>query len=215
MRLLRHKDDRIKLFSLATVALLIWRTLIVGSRIMIFVMFAMMFQSWLFVVVSFHYMLMFVFVYYQMRYSAEPLTSKHVYNFVTPFVYIFDFCLNWLHGPTSYWYLTCYVPMYIENVLMSGLVLWNASTTPNPAWYMVPGCVCVIVMFPLGVLAQLAYYLYWHPKLPLLPLPRRTFGDFLAKIEKEEEAVKMENNNRIFLATSSLSSSSHLDDLSR
>jgi len=36
----------------------------------------------------------------------------------------------------------CYVPMYLENVLMSGLVLWSVSTTPSPAWYIVPGCVC-------------------------------------------------------------------------
>jgi len=29
----------------------------------------------------------------------------------------------------------------------------------------VPGCVCVMVMFPLGILVQLAYYRYWHPKI--------------------------------------------------
>jgi len=110
---------------------------------------------------------MFALVFYQMRLAKENLglIARVVYNIVTPFIYIFDFCVNWLAGPTRYWYLMCYVPMYCENLLMSGLCLWYAITRPTSAWYIVPGCLCVIVMFPLGVLIQLAYYRYWHPNV--------------------------------------------------
>jgi len=163
LRLQKNEGIKNKLFSLATLALIIWRTLIIGSRIMIFVLFASMFQSLLYVIIGFHYLLMFAMVFYQMRFTTEPLISKIVYNIVTPFVYIFDFCrMNWLKGPTLYGYVMCYVPMYYENVVMSALVLWHVNTLPSPAWYTVPGCICVIVMFPLGVLVQLAYYRYWH-----------------------------------------------------
>ena len=36
---------------------------------------------------------------------------------------------------------------------------------PSPAWFIVPGSVSVMVMFPLGVLSQMAYYRYWHPNV--------------------------------------------------
>jgi len=150
---------------MATLALLVWRTLIVGSRILAFVLFATVFQYWLFAVVGFHYVIMFAMVFYQMRLGKKKFIRRLVYNIVTPLVYVFDFCINWLEGPTRYWYLICYVPMYVENVLMSGLVLWYVSTTPSPAWYIVPGCVCVLLMFPMGVLVQLTYYRRWHPKV--------------------------------------------------
>jgi len=165
VRLQKDEDEQIKFLSKATPALIIWRTLIVGSRIFAFLLFATVFQYWLFVVVGFHYLLMFALVFYQLRLGKKKLIRRLVYNIVTPLVYIFDFCLNWLEGPTRYWYLICYVPMYLENVLMSGLVLWSVSTTPSPAWYIVPGCVSVILMFPMGVLVQLAYYRYWHPRV--------------------------------------------------
>jgi len=151
---------------------------------MIFVMFALVFQSWLFAFVGFHYLLTFALVLYQMQLRGLPLITRIIYTLITPFAYIFDFCLNWLAGPSRYWYLICYVPMYIENVLMSGLVLWNVSTTPSPAWYMVPGCVCVIVMFPLGVLAQLAYYHYWHPTIKTTCLPIMTWSEFLNVVKE-------------------------------
>jgi len=176
IRQLKQEESQIKTFSMATVAQLVWRTLIVGSRILIFVLFALLFRYWLFVVVGVHYLLMVALVYYQLH-----LTDKHkqlivriVYNIVTPFVYIFDFCMNWLEGPTRYWYLMCYVPMYCENLLMSGLCLRSAITAPTSAWYMVPGCLCVVVMFPLGVLVQLAYYRYWHLKAPIGPVIKST-----------------------------------------
>ena len=159
-------NKQIKTFSMAAVALITWRTLIVGSRIMAFVLFALLFQHWLFVVIGVHYLLMFALVFYQMRFAKEKekLITRVVYNIVTPLVYIFDYCVNWLEGPLRYWYAMCYVPMYCENVLMSALGLWYVSTTPSPDWYIVPGCICVIVAFPLAVLVQAIYYRTWHPK---------------------------------------------------
>jgi len=154
---------------IVSVALISWRALIVGSRIFIFVLFASVFHNLLIVIIVFHYLLMFALVFYHLRSSMEPSIvgtetpsiSRIVYNIVTPFLYIFDFFrAYWLEGFTLNGYLMCYVPMYLENVLMSGLVLWSVSTTPSPAWYIVPGCVSVILMFPMGVLVQLAYYRY-------------------------------------------------------
>ena len=165
VRLQRKEEAQIETLSMATVALIAWRSLIVGSRMLVFILFASFFQYWLFVVVGCHYLLMFALVFYQMRFTNHKIIKRVVYNVVTPLVYIFDFCVNWLAGPTTYWFVMCYVPMFCENVLMSGLVLWYASSTPSPAWYIAPGCVCVMVMFPLGVLVQLAYYRYWHPKV--------------------------------------------------
>ena len=177
VRLQKSEDRQIETVSMATVALLTWRTLIVGSRMLSFILFALLFHYWLFVIIAVHYLLMFALVFYQHRFTAEKSLTQHaVYNVVTPFIYIFDFCLNVCEGPSRYWCVMCYVPMYCENLLMSGLGLWFASTTPSPAWYIVPGCVAVIVMFPIGVLAQVAYYRYWHPNPPftkflIAPIP--------------------------------------------
>ena len=168
VRLQKPEETQIKTFSVATGALIIWRTLIVGSRILAFVLFASLFYYWLYIVIGFHYVLMFSLVFYQMRLTEDVgLISRVVYNVVTPFVYIFDFCVNWLAGPTRYWYVMVYVPMYCENLLMSALGLWHAFTTPSPDWYIVPICLCVITAFPLGVLVQAAYYRYWHPNVTL------------------------------------------------
>jgi len=185
VRLQLLEENQIKLLSMATVALFIWRALIVGSRILVFVLFALIFRYWLFVLIGCHYLLMFALVFYQMRLTETKVLTRAVYNVITPLVYTFDFCINWLDGPSRYWYLMCYVPMYIENVLMSGLVLWYVSTMASPAWYMVPGCVCVIVMFPLGVLVQLVYYRYWHPRVPFMRHPYLTFSEFLTEIQEE------------------------------
>ena len=177
VRLQQPEDARIKLISFATVALLIWRTLIVGSRILTFILFALLFRYWLFVVIGIHYLLMFALVFYQMRIIENPLEpiEKIVYNVVTPFIYIFDYCVNWLDGRSRYWYLMCYIPIYCENIIMSSFGLWYASTMPNPEWYIVPGCVCALVMFPVGILAQFAYY-RWHPHSPIPPVTSEDSG---------------------------------------
>jgi len=188
---------------MTTVSLIIWRTLIVGSRILVFVLFASFFHYWLFVVVGFHYLLMFALVFYQMWLRKEKLIARVMYNIVTPFIYVFDYCMNLLAGPTFYWYLICYVPMYCENLLMTGLVLWHASTTSSPAWYIVLGCVSVIVMFPLGVLAQLAYFNFWHPNVISRKHPQskdrelphlRTWPEFLDAIKKTNQPKVNEEN---------------------
>lgn len=163
VRLQQPDEAQIKTFSVATAVLLVWRTLIVGSRILAFVLFASLFRHWLFAIIAFHYSLMFALVFYQMRLARKKPITRVVYNVVTPFVYVFDFCVNWLAGPTRYWYVMCYVPMYAENLLIAALGLWYASVTKSPAWYIVPGCVSVAAMFPVGVLVQVAYYRCWHP----------------------------------------------------
>ena len=165
VRLLREEEDQIKTFSAATIALLIWRTLIVGSRIMAFVLFAALFRALLFVVVGVHYVLMFALVLYQTRLTDQKLIRRVVYNIVIPLVFVYDYCLYWLRGPTRYWYILCYVPMYCENLLMAALVMRYGDAMPRLAWYILPGCVCVMVMFPLGVVAQVAYYRLVHPKV--------------------------------------------------
>ena len=142
----------------------------VGSRMLAFILFALLFHYWLFVIVGFHYCLMFAVVYNQMRLSKLELSKRAVYTVVTPFIYIFDYCVNCIDGPTRYWYVMVYVLIYCENLLMCSMGLWYANTSPNRAWYIMPGCVAVIVMFPLGVLAQLSYYRYWHPNAPVMQL---------------------------------------------
>jgi len=217
IRVLNKEKQQIKTLSMATLGLFIWRSFILGSRILIFILFASLFKYWLFVVVGLHYLLMFVLVFYQLRY--KPVRKKRiilaVYSIVTPFIYIFDYCMNWLDGPTRYWYVMCYVPMYCENVLMSALGLWYASTTPTPAWYLVPGCICVIVMFPLGILVQLAYYRFWHLKAPMpiklvtnrIPfeqseatqdsIPWTTWDDFRAIVEARNDDTTTRNHLHI------------------
>jgi len=171
VRALKPVDTQLKTLSMASVALITWRSFIVGSRMLAFILFALLFHHWLFVIIGFHYCLMFAMVLYQMRYSTIKLSKRVVYTVVTPFIYVFDYCVNCLSGPTRYWYVMVYVSIYCENLIMCAIVF--TSTLPNPAWYIVPGCVCVIVMFPLGVLAQLAYYRYYHPNDPVMQDPSK------------------------------------------
>jgi len=194
VRLLNDEESQIKTLSLATFGQLIWRSLILGSRILIFVLFASLFQYWLFVVIGCHYLLMFALVFYQLRLTDKQLITRIVYNIVTPFLYNFDFCMNWLEGPSRYWYLMCYVPMFCENIVMSALGLWYASTTPTHPWYIVPGCALVMVMFPLGVLIQLAYYRYWHPRAKIGLVIKR--AEHRPNIEYNEYHKHNENSQR-------------------
>ena len=194
VRLQQPEGARIKHISFATVALLIWRTLILGARILTFILFALLFRYWLFVVIGFHYLLMFALVFYQMRIIENTLKpiEKIVYNVLTPFVYIFDFCVNWLDGPSRYWYLMCYIPIYCENLIMSSFGLWYASTMPSPEWYIVPGCVCALVMFPVGIVAQFAYYRYWHPHSPIARLPVPPMSSEVSGSTRETETAYLQ-----------------------
>jgi len=101
VRVLKPKDKQIKTLSMASVALIIWRSFMVGSRMPAFILFALLFHYWLFVIVGFHYCLMFAVVYNQMRLSKLELSKRVVYTVVT---------------------------------------------SPNRAWYIMPGCVAVIVV---------------------------------------------------------------------
>jgi len=181
VRLLDQEETHIKFFSKATAALLVSRTLIISSRIIAFLMFACLFNYWLFFIIGFHCLLMFALVSYQMYLAEKKLLQRVLYSIVTPFVYIFDFCVNWLHGPTRYWYVICYVPMFCENALMCAMVFLQVSYGKRLArrimgYRLVLGCLCVMVMFPVGVLIQLAYYRYWHPKIKLDKVQVRAEG---------------------------------------
>jgi len=220
VRLMKPEENQIKIFSMATVALIVWRSLIVGSRILAFVLFALLFHYWLFVVTGFHYLLMFALVFYQMRLSNKMLIKCIVYIVVTPFIYMFDFCVNLLSGPTLYWYILVYVSIYCENLLMSALGLWYASTVPRAAWYIVPCFVSVIVMFPLGLIAQVIYYRYYHPvqttqtqsltvpetteSTPTTRLQFRTWSVFRAKVVEANTKTNTSTNNMPFIIPESL-----------
>jgi len=180
IRLRTKEDNRIGTFFIGTVGLVVSRTLVVGSRVAMFLLFAKEFHCWLFAVVGFHYLFTFAVVFCQLWFSGENLIHRVVYNIVTPFVYTFDYCIDWMAGPNvnSYWYeilqmgtdtepirlLIWHLPTVSENLLIMWLpIIWFGDEN-NKHWYAMIGIICGIVMSGIGGVLQIPCYRYWRPK---------------------------------------------------
>jgi hypothetical protein len=90
---------------------------------------------------------------------------------VVAFIYIFTF-FNIRDEPTRYKYLTFYVICFLENTIL--LFTWFLSPSlSQPAEdfvFRVAGLVGDYVLFFLGIISMLLYYIYFHPSLSNAPL---------------------------------------------
>jgi len=135
---------------------------------MLFLLIAAAFHYWLFAVVGFHYLFTFAVVFCQLCNTEAKLIHRVVYNIVTPFVYIFDYCIDWIGGPNSDWYLIWLLPMNFEHVifmLIGGTLLFSDNTEPHHiSSYKLAAYTCSTIMLEFSLLIQWACYRYWYPK---------------------------------------------------
>ena len=128
--------------------------------------FASVMKYWLFVVISIHFLAMFIWISLQnTRFSLVDPEQGHRYfleicfKLVASVVHIFCF-FNLSPGRTFIRYIIFYTMVYIENM---GMVVCAWYYKPAPKWYDSKVILIVSLVFFLGIIFQLFYYQYVHP----------------------------------------------------
>ena len=149
-----------------------WRVCTIASRVLAFALFASYFRFYVFVAAAVHWMVMMVWVSLQetMYCMLRDRDGRHhhsrgfefCFRILAAFVHIFCF-FNLIEGHTRLRCVLYYTIVYVENLAM--VMTWYvvASTNDQPSWYFVPGVVCVLVIFWVGIGFQVVYYLCCHP----------------------------------------------------
>ena len=139
-----------------------WRFCVIGCRVIAMAYFAAVMTYWLFIVMAVHFVAMFVWIRFQKTNFSETNRSflEICYNLVISMIHIFCF-FNVSEGGTFLRYLIFYSVVYVENL---GMVLCAWMYKSEPIWYDGPVILFVALVFFVGVIIQLYYYQYVHPK---------------------------------------------------
>jgi len=141
------------------VFLFLWRVLVIGPRVLAFAVFATCAQYSLFVLCGIHWVVMLVWILMQRTAFCTTKIQEYCFNAVVAFICIFDF-FNLVEGHTRLRYVIYYSIVYCENV---GMVVWYCYKSTAVEQYCVTVTVCVVVLFWVGILLQVIYYLVFHP----------------------------------------------------
>ena len=161
-----------KLSFMGMVGQFLWRVCTIATRVLALALFASYFHYYVFVVVAVHWMVMMLWVIKQetmfcvlrdrdgQRHHSRGL--EFCFRFLAAFIHIFCF-FNLIEGHTRLRCVVYYGVMYVEN--LSLVMTWYiiASTNREVSWYFMPGLVCVLVIFWVGIGFQVLYYMCCHP----------------------------------------------------
>ncbi|XP_019638689.1 PREDICTED: XK-related protein 6-like [Branchiostoma belcheri] len=177
----------------------LWRLLTVSSRVLAIAVFAHLFTWWIFVGLSLHFILMFVWLIFQKTkfYGGDRRAEELGFDFIIAFLYIFCW-LNMKESRSRYRALLYYLLVYAENVTFVGLWYWKITKVGS----LYAELVLLWVMFGfLGGIAFMAlYYLLCHPKkIPFYVPPCSTevtrqessLHDIQDRLDCKEQAVKL------------------------
>lgn len=158
---LRINDARKAKMSLISVVFyFVWRASEVGGRILCIAMFSSTFKYWVFMVLTLHWLVMFVWLVQQKTTFYKNRCLERAFNLLCSYIMIFCF-LNMREGHTRFRFLAFYCVMYIENFIM--LAFWFRFTEDLGVWFHIWGFAGVMCLFVLHVAFQLMYYMFFHP----------------------------------------------------
>ncbi|XP_010581421.1 PREDICTED: XK-related protein 5 [Haliaeetus leucocephalus] len=144
----------------AILCLLLWRTGMLGTRVLALVLFARLYSFWVFAVAGIHWLLMaFWLVAQQTDIVAQPCRWR-LFNCLVGAVYIFCY-INVRPGPSKHRMATFYAIMLMENTLLLLLATRFLQAELRNSL-----CMTVAIMSGsvIGAAALVVYYSLLHPK---------------------------------------------------
>ncbi|XP_062427206.1 XK-related protein 5 [Rhea pennata] len=154
------KPGHLYLPAVALLCLLLWRTGMLGTRVLALVLFARLYSFWVFAVAGVHWLVMSFWLVSQQTDIVTPSCRWRLFNCLLGAVYVFCY-INVCPGPSKLRVAVFYVIMLVENTLLLLLAteflqveLWNSLRLTG----------AVSSGFLIGTAALAVYYSLLHPK---------------------------------------------------
>ncbi|XP_071511144.1 XK-related protein 6-like [Diadema antillarum] len=146
-----------------------WRLFMITSRVIAIVLFAAIYEWWVFVVVGVHWLVIMVWLVWQKTSSCDIKFEEVLFDCVIGFIHIFCF-FNVKKGATRYRALFFYTVIFVENTVMFGL--WYSNQDSREQIYSIPALVFIWGGFFVGIFLMAFYgLLQWAAALLRLTHP--------------------------------------------
>lgn len=138
----------------------LYRILMITSRVVALALFASEYKWWIFAAVIFHFLLMIYLVSFEKTDFCGNAVLEFLFQVLIAFIYIFCF-INAKNG-TSRQHVTLYYTLFfMENSIM--IAAWYPSRTEKFGLLEYGAISMVWGGFAFGLLSMLAYYKFFHP----------------------------------------------------
>ncbi|XP_067401082.1 XK-related protein 5 [Emydura macquarii macquarii] len=154
------KPGHLYMPAAALLCQLLWRTAMLGSRVVALVLFAKVYAVWIFAVAGAHWLVMSFWLVSQQTDIVAGSCHWRLFNFLVGAVYIFCY-INFQAGPSKYRVAVFYVIMLAENVF---LLLLATDLVQGVLWGSLFTAGTVMAGFVMGSAALVIYYSLLHPK---------------------------------------------------
>lgn len=161
----QHNVHRLVLTWLGVIFQFVWRLGTVTCRVLVLVLYATVYQYWVFLVVALHWVTMLLWVLSRYAaFKAEKLTRLQKVGLSVFVSYIHIFCyVNLEEQSTKLKIVTFYSIMLVENILL--IALWTLGeqyTTGLQGWHRDRIFIAVFTSFFVGLFFMLIYYRFFH-----------------------------------------------------
>ncbi|CAM4530842.1 XK-related protein 5 isoform X2 [Caretta caretta] len=154
------KPGHLYMPAAALLCQLLWRTGMLGTRVVALVLFARVYPVWVFVAAGAHWLVMSFWLVSQQTDIIVSSCHWRLFNFLVGAVYIFCY-INVQAGPSRYRVAVFYVIMLIENIFLLMLATDLLQGVRRDSLFMTGA---VMAGFVIGSAALVIYYSLLHPK---------------------------------------------------
>lgn len=190
---------RLVLTWLGVIFQFLWRLGTVISRVAALTMYASMYNHWVFLVITLHWVSMFFWLISPKNvFHGERISRmrKATLAGLIAFVYIFAY-INLQEVNHRQKMITFYVVMFLENSLLVFLWLIGTWVDRPDNWFVLP--LLIFASFVIGILFMLLYYRYFHVRRLGYEAGGRLPNDMHAKYACADggSCISMDNNLNI------------------
>lgn len=165
------RSDKKKLSFFGILFLTLWKTGSLSSRMIALVLFSSVSPKSIFVIISIHWLFMFVWIRYQNTDFCATQWEERIYNAIMAIIYCFCF-FNLKEGKSRFRAFIFYNIMFIENLLFLSIYLYLSVYNDENlmifnskySFYLV---LSTILCFIIGILSMILYYRFFHPSGPI------------------------------------------------
>ncbi|XP_065258088.1 XK-related protein 5 [Emys orbicularis] len=154
------KPGHLYMPAAALLCQLLWRTGMLGTRVVALVLFARVYPVWVFVAAGAHWLVMSFWLVSQQTDIIASSCHWRLFNFLVGAVYIFCY-INFQAGPSRYRVAVFYAIMLIENIFLLMLATDLLQGARRESLFMTGA---VMAGFVIGSAALVIYYSLLHPK---------------------------------------------------
>ncbi|KAL3868628.1 hypothetical protein ACJMK2_041419 [Sinanodonta woodiana] len=142
----------------------------VASRVLAVVLFSAVFQTWIFLPIGIHWLVMILWIRHQKPDFGSTPCERGLFMIVAATVYIFCF-INLKDGRSRWRLLIYYSLVLLESSLF--VALWMIyKDVSTPLWYSITAFTVIYGGFFLGAVLMLVYYGCFHPSSPVPASPK-------------------------------------------